>query len=144
MICFVNIAFQILLANSMIANLKKSDTFGILISSLCLIHCLFMPLLLIFKGSLTYVPSWWKGLDYIFLLLSFLAVYRSTQTTSKAFMKVLFWGSWFVLTFVILNEKLELLPLPEVSILLPTLSLIFLHEYNRRYCTCATDKCCTK
>ncbi len=126
----------------MIANLKKSDTFGILISSLCLVHCLFMPLLLVFRVSLTYIPTWWKGLDYIFLVLSFLAVYRSSTTTSKSFMKGLFWISWCVLIFVIVNEKLALMPLPEVSILLPTISLIFLHEYNRRYCTCATDKCC--
>ena len=48
--------------------LKNSDTFGALASTLCLIHCILTPLLYV-------LPLWWKGLNLVFLLISFFAVY---------------------------------------------------------------------
>lgn len=127
----------------MIASLKKSDSFGAFISGLCLIHCLVTPFLFVLSASASYIPSWWKGLDYIFLALAFLAVYRSTQITSKQIIKPLMWGSWSLLAFVLMNEKLAWIELPEVTIFIPTMSLIGLHIYNRKYCLCKEEKCCT-
>jgi len=127
---------------------QKSDILGTLASTLCLIHCIATPFLFIVQtGSASFsqiTPSWWKSLDYLFLIISFIAIYRSTQTTSIKWMKPLLWISWFGLLVVILNEKLEIFHLTEVAIYIPALALITLHLYNKKYCKCSTDTCCVE
>ena len=116
--------------------LKNSDTFGIVASTLCLIHCVLTPLLFI-------LPLWWKGLNVIFIIVSFLAVYGSTKNTSKSFMKPLFWISFTLLAFVLLNEEIHLFHLPELVTYFAAVNISFLHVYNLKYCKCKDDECCT-
>ena len=85
---------------------KKSDVFGAMSSSLCLIHCLATPFLLV-------VPFWWSNLNYIFIIVSLIAVYISAKNTSKKIMKVLLWIGFMLLSFCILNEELGFFHLPE-------------------------------
>ena len=115
--------------------LRNSDTFGALASTLCLIHCILTPLLFV-------LPLWWKGLNVIFITVSFLAVYGSSKKTSKPFMKPLFWMSFTLLAFVLLNEEIHFFHLPELVTYFAAINLSFLHIYNRKYCKCKDDKCC--
>jgi len=125
---------------------QKSDILGTCTSLLCLVHCIATPFLFIAQtGSTVFsevTPSWWKFLDYFFLAISFAAVYRTTQTTTINWIKPLLWFSWIGLSIVILNEKLELIELPEVAIFFPAIALVILHLYNKKYCNCNEDKCC--
>lgn len=124
---------------------SKSDSFGAIASGLCLLHCIATPILFAIQPMATHVeeaPIWWKSLDYIFLLLSFFAVYWSAKNSSKNWMKYALWTSWILLTLAILNEKLELFHLGELVVYIPAISLIGLHLYNRKYCQCADETCC--
>lgn len=125
----------------------KSDWLGILSSGLCLLHCLATPFLFIMYANVgahgeTVHPSWWGFLDVVFLVLSFIAVCWSIQNTSKTWVAYALGLAWLLLSFIVLNEKFELLPLAEEAIYFPTLSLIGLHIYNRRYCYCGSETCC--
>ncbi|QVY65211.1 MerC domain-containing protein [Polaribacter sp. Q13] len=128
---------------------QKADHIGAIASSLCLIHCVATPFIFIAQSSVlaccstTTAPSWWKFIDYFFLVISFLAIYRSTETTANNWMKPSLWFSWLLLFVVIINEKIALLSIPESAIYIPAIALIILHTYNRKYCQCKTDKCCS-
>ena len=126
---------------------EKSDTLGTAASSLCLIHCIATPFIFIaHAGSIACcdaTPVWWKFLDYIFLAISFFAIYWSVKTTTIKWMKSGLWLSWIALLIVILNEKLELIPLAEAVIYIPAFALVILHLYNKKYSKCNTAKCPT-
>ena len=51
------------------------------------------------------------------------------------------WASWLLLFFVVLNEKLAIIPLAEQAIYVPAVGLIFFHLYNQRYCQYGKDDC---
>ncbi|WP_235016273.1 MerC domain-containing protein [Aquimarina sp. AU474] len=124
---------------------RNSDTLGIIASSLCVIHCLVTPFFFIaHTGSIILKdlhPFWWRSLDFIFLGLSFMAIRRSTKTSSKPEMKYAFWISWLLLFIIVVNEKLGIVPLPEEAIYITSLSLVALHFYNLIFCQCE-QKCC--
>lgn len=124
---------------------KRSDSVGAFASGLCLAHCIATPFLFALQPlavSEEAAPLWWKSLDYIFLAVSFLAVYWSAIKTSKNWMKYALWISYGALAFAILNEKFELLHLGELSVYIPAASLIVLHLYNKTYCQCVDDTYC--
>lgn len=124
-----------------------SDIIGSASSSLCLIHCLATPF--IFATHVGHVqghhdhPFWWGLLDSLFILISLIAVYWSAKNTSKKWMRYALWIGWVSLSFVIFNEKLGLIHLVEEIIYIPSLALVLLHIYNRKYCQCENDACCT-
>jgi branched-subunit amino acid permease len=124
----------------------KSDTFGIIASTLCFIHCLLTPFLfVVHTGDFSEhagKPFWWSNLDFIFLAISFFAVLRSSKVTSKKIMKVLLWTFWSLLLLLVLNEKNEIFHLPEIIMYAVTITLVILHAYNLKYCTCEKDNCC--
>lgn len=128
------------------AKTNKSDILGVLASGLCLIHCLVTPILFASHAGISghghENPGWWSIIDSILLVISFLAVLWSVRKTSRNWMKILLFASWGVLCLVILNEKMEWFHLMEEAIYIPSLSLIGLHIFNRRYCQCADDQCC--
>lgn len=123
----------------------KSNLFGALASGLCLVHCLATPLLFIAQASTAHHDhhhheiGWWSSLDYIFLVISAVAVYYAAQNSSLKWMPLALYSSWAILAFLILNEKFHLLHLPHEAIYFPTLSLIGLHLYNRNYCNCEDE-----
>ncbi|MGH1387623.1 MerC domain-containing protein [Kordia sp.] len=125
---------------------KKSDTIGIYASGLCLVHCLATPLLFIVQSQMicceASVPVWWKALDIFFLVISFFAIYWSVKSTSKEWMKFALWSTWLFLSVIIVNEKAQWFSIPESAIYVPSLGLVFLHFYNRKYCRCKDDQCC--
>lgn len=125
---------------------QKPDELGVVASGLCLIHCVVTPFLFIVQscsvGGCSETPIWWQFIDYIFLVISFFAVYRSTQTSGSTWIKPALWMSWGLLLFIIINEKIAWFSIPEYGIYIPAVALIVLHLYNRKYCHCNTDKCC--
>lgn len=131
----------------MIFTNQKPDNLGAIASTLCLIHCVATPFIFIIQScSVTCcntAPTWWKSLDYLFLIISFFAVYRSTQTTSSYSVKHFLWLSWSALLVILINEKMVWFSLNEKAIYFPALTLILLHLYNKKYCQCSTNKCFT-
>lgn len=125
---------------------NRSDLLGSAASALCLVHCLATPFLFVAQAGHLYEhaasPLWWGGLDLFFIAISLIAVYWSAKTTSKKWVAYGLWVSWALLTFVILNEKFELMHMAEAVIYFPSLALIGLHLYNRKYCRCDNDGCC--
>ena len=117
---------------------NNSDFFGVLTCSLCLVHCISTPLIFISLSSLNTKLSmshfWWSNLDYVFLIISFLMVYISVQTTRIKSMKYFFWLSWFSLFLVIINEKTELYEFTEYATYFIITVLSLLHLYNLKYC----------
>ena len=126
---------------------QKPDSIGAIASTLCLIHCIATPFIFIAQSCAVFcfdkIPSWWGSIDYFFLVISFLAVYRSTQTTANYWIKPLLWLSWCALFLIIMNEKIAWFALSEQAIYFPAITLILLHLYNKKYCQCNTNKCCT-
>lgn len=123
--------------------IQKPDTYGALASSLCLVHCIATPFLLV-SASYATAPVWWTHLDAIFLTVSFFALYRSVQTTSRYFMKYTLWSSYGILCMLIVNEKMQWAEIPEFANYLAAIALVGLHLYNLKYCQCKSENCCVK
>ena len=70
----------------------KSDYFGILASSLCLLHCFATPFIFIIRSCSTAccaeTPVWWKTIDYLFVIISLIAVIQVFKTSDKDLLKV--------------------------------------------------------
>lgn len=128
-------------------SLIKPDNIGALASSLCLVHCLATPFIFITQSCAASCcetsPLWWQWIDYGFLVISFFAVYRSSQTTSKNFMKWLLWISWTIFFISIINNRLDLFFAPEIFMNCAAINLVILHLYNLNYCQCKNDQCCS-
>ena len=128
--------------------LDKPDTFGALASTLCIVHCVATPFLFVVQSCALHgcdaTPSWWKNLDFLFLVVSFFAVNQSVKTTAKSYMKPLLWINWSLLCFVLVNEKMHWLSLSEYVTYAFATSLAVIHVYNLKYCQCKSDTCCSK
>ncbi|MCA6488942.1 MAG: MerC domain-containing protein [Chitinophagaceae bacterium] len=61
--------------NNSYSRIKKADIIGIAGSSLCIVHCLGIPMLTAFSFGSGETP----GVKYFFILLSFLAIYKSIE-----------------------------------------------------------------
>ncbi len=126
---------------------QRSDVWGAVASALCLVHCLASPFLFVAHTGHVHGhhshPFWWGLLDVLFIIISFLAVFWSVKNTSRNWMKYALWTSWALLTASILNEKLQLVPLAEAFTYIPSIALVALHLYNRKYCKCREEDCCS-
>ena len=127
---------------------KNPNSIGILASGLCLIHCLLTPLFFAFQPSILKLgkeyAGWWQAMDLVFLFFSFIAILASSHHTSRCWMKYALWSSWIVLVGIILNEKFQMISIPEAAIYIPSFALIVLHLINRNYCKCTDEKCCVQ
>ena len=126
--------------------IEKSNSVGIIASFVCLIHCIATPFIFIAKICTSTccdsAPTWWVSLDYVFLVVSLIAVYQSSRSSNNRFIVIPLWFSWLILLFVLLNEQIKLVSLFDYAVYIPTISLIILHIYNMRYCKCNSSKCC--
>ena len=98
----------------------KSDTLGIISSTLCMIHCIITPFLFIAQTCsdvcCTTAPTWWLWIDVSFLTISLFAISHAVKHTSKQWVKYAMWTSWSFLLLVITNEQLELFSIFENAI----------------------------
>ncbi|MEM6398195.1 MAG: MerC domain-containing protein [Bacteroidota bacterium] len=127
----------------------QSDIVGAFASGLCAVHCIATPFLFVAQtcpvtGCCESSPGWWSNLDYIFIGITFFAVYFSAKNSGRQLMKYALYTGWVVLTLLVVNEKLAFLPIAETWKYVSAFSLIGLHFYNLKYCKCADDNCCVE
>lgn len=126
---------------------NKPDTVGAIASTLCIVHCLATPLIFMAHtcaiGGCKTTPIWWANLDFIFLMISFLAIKRAVKKTSIYFIKPALWINWSILLLLVVNEKQHFTELPEILTYICAISLAVIHIYNLKYCQCKNDTCCT-
>ena len=127
--------------------IQHPDTLGAINSSLCVIHCFATPFLFLTQAQtslveLSTVPLWWQLLNYVFIVVSFFAVFRTVKKSSNQLVKSLLWVSWVLLSALILNEEFEIMHMPELLTYFAGISLASLHIYNLKYCQCEDENCC--
>ncbi|OEK08325.1 hypothetical protein A8C32_02415 [Flavivirga aquatica] len=126
--------------------ITKSDSIGVLSSGLCLLHCLATPFLFVSQTHISQCfetkPIWWSSIDFIFIIVSAVAIYRTVKTTTRQWIKIALWINWFIVLVLIINEKMGWLHLSESFIYFPAGGLIFFHIYNSKYCQCKNGECC--
>ena len=122
------------------------DSIGIIASTLCLIHCVATPFIFIAKACTATccsdAPTWWIMIDYLFLIISFLAIFFISKNLNIKWLKISFWLSWFVLLFTILHHSVNIIHLPKNFIYIPSFAIIILHFYNLQFCKCQNESCC--
>ena len=127
--------------------IKNSDQIGAVSSGLCMLHCFATPFLFLSQSSLIFISVDftlpWFMINYIFLFISFIAIYYSVKNSSIRFIRIFLYLSWAVLSGLIINESLGILSIPETATYLSASSLICLHIYNLKYCRCDDENCCT-
>ena len=98
---------KFLLAKQKGSSFFDADILGVTSSFLCLLHCLFLPLLLILQPVLfSFVKDleakeWWEWLDFVFLAIGFLAVVLATKKVSKI-RKIRFYTAYLLFAIGIL------------------------------------------
>ncbi len=127
--------------------IPKSDIIGAIASGLCVVHCIATPFLFIaqtcsISGCCESSPAWWSSIDYLFIGVTFFAVYQSGKNTNASWLKYAMYLIWVMLTILILNEKLVLFPVSEWWKHSVAFGLIGLHMYNLKFCKCADESCC--
>ncbi|MBK6977405.1 MAG: MerC domain-containing protein [Cytophagaceae bacterium] len=106
----------------------KSDILGISSASLCVVHCLFTPVLMAILSSF----SWWHELSLFFLVISFYSAYETTRHNEFNKFQTIIWLSFILLTTCIIFEE-DYNILHEVSYL-ASFGLIMGHILNIRHC----------
>ena len=123
--------------------LKKSDLIGASSSALCLVHCLATPFFFIAatcsKTCCSAAPGWWQSIDYIFVIVSFLAVIYSIKSSDNKIVKYGLVISWLFLCFMTFNLTFQWVFLHENIRFIPAFSLIGFHVYNLFFCK---NDCC--
>jgi len=129
----------------LLEKILKPDIIGSLSSGLCLIHCAVTPFLFMVNVSTVSccnpIPIWWQLINYLFLAVSFAAVFSVVKKSTKRWLIIALVSSWTLLLVVILIETFEMMMIPEVLNYIPAFCLIALHLYNQKYCKC--EDCCS-
>lgn len=125
----------------------SSDILGSIASSLCLVHCIATPFIFIAQSCsvdscCSSSPFWWSAIDYLFIGITFAAVYQSAKHAHQSWLKYALYSSWVVLTALIINEKFGFIHLSELWKYSAAFGLISLHLYKMKFCKCAGDSCC--
>ena len=129
----------------MVVAIKNSDAIGAIAGILCIIHCIITPLLFLINAELATKQTLFalQLIGYVFLIISFFAVYRSALNTTNKTVKMLFFFFWGALLFLILNESFGAFRIAETFTFISAFSLSALHIYNLKYCQCKDETCCT-
>ena len=127
--------------------IPQSDVLGAVASGLCALHCIATPFLFFAQscsanGCCGSSPTWWSSIDYIFIGITFFAVYQSGINSSKPWLKYALFTIWTLLSLLVLNGKFGVLNIPEWWKYIMAGGLIGLHMYSLKYCQCAEDSCC--
>jgi hypothetical protein len=105
-----------------------SDYIGIASASLCVVHCVITPFLILFFTN----TVWWEKFSYFFLLLSFISAFQATEHSKNRKILSLIWCSFALLAIGIIFE--DDFPKLEIISYLASLCLIIGHILNIRYC----------
>ena len=120
--------------------LDYSDWLGAAASGLCAIHCTLTPIFFAAKpvldstvGEHAHGHGWWGALDYIFLVLSLLAVWYSARHTTHTTLKWGLWAAWGLFAFGLLSEPFGV-PFGHWFMYVGSISLVIAHIKNYRHC----------
>lgn len=105
-----------------------SDYLGIASATLCVAHCILAPFLILAVSKY----AWWEHLTYVFLALSFYAVYEAIKAKPPTYILVLICGSFALMTIFLLLEASWKIAEPLSYI--ASLGLVVGHILNIRYC----------
>jgi len=123
-------------------NSSYSNLLGAAASGLCAVHCAITPLVFAAKPILEHAAGehghahgspLWAAFDYIFLVLSFVAVYYSVRHSNHRSLKWVLWVSWVVFAVGILFEAFHL-PYGHWLMYGGSIALVVGHLVNYRYC----------
>ena len=126
---------------------NKYDLLGTIASAACLVHCLLTPIIFVAKACSVAccaspgIPIWWKIIDFLFLVISLIAILYVTKKTIQNWLKLSFWAAWFLLLLVIINDSLTAIELNKTLSFMPAIAILFLHAYNIKYCNCKSEDC---
>lgn len=123
------------------AKLNNSDFIGATVSFLCAVHCTLTPLIFAVKPVMestmhhehAHGHGFWAAFDYIFLVLSLLAVWFSARRAARPFLKWALWIAWLVFAAGLLTESLEL-SFSKWMMYAGSIALIIFHLQNHREC----------
>ncbi|PPK87844.1 MerC mercury resistance protein [Neolewinella xylanilytica] len=125
---------------SVAKNLNRSDLLGAAVSGLCAIHCTLTPLFFAARpmlegrlGAHAHGSGWWASLDYIFLVLSLLAVWYSARHTKHPSLRYLLWAAWITFAVGLLLEPYEL-AYAKWLMYAGSITLVFAHVRNHCHC----------
>jgi hypothetical protein len=101
---------------------------GIVSTTLCVVHCILTPLLLVLVAKY----EWWGNLTFLFLAISFYAVYDAIKSKPPQHILLLICVSYvFMTAFLLLENFWDLAePLSYVA----SFGLVIGHILNIRYC----------
>jgi len=125
---------------------SKSDIFGLVASSLCMVHCLATPFLFAAQAAVGATcsdigPLWWKMIDFFFLVITFFAIVYTVKSTLLKWMPLVLYVLWTVLAILVVNKFFHIVHVPHTIIYIPAIALSLLHLYNWNYCRCHEDRC---
>ena len=116
--------------------MNRADLFGAAISGICAVHCTLTPLFFAARPLLHtghHAGHWWATLDYIFLVLSLLAVAYSARRTASRTVRISLWAGWALFAGGLLLEPLEL-SFAKGLMYAGSVTLIVAHLWNHRHC----------
>ena len=129
-----------------IKKMNYSDWLGAAASGICAIHCTLLPLFFVVQPVLGNAAAEHPGgllilglLDYVFLILSLLAVWYSARHTTHTTLKWILWFGWGMFAFGLLSEPFEL-PIGKWLMYAGSTTLVVAHLKNYRYCQKCTLK----
>jgi hypothetical protein len=123
-----------------IKNLNWSDILGVMASGLCAIHCAITPVFFLARPLLEHSTDahgdghgFWSLLDYVFLVVSLVAVWYSSKHTTHKNIKWILWSAWIVFATGLGSEIFSF----QYGIWLMyagSVALIIAHIKNYRFC----------
>ena len=105
-----------------------SDYFGIASATFCVIHCIATPFLIVIVSKY----EWWSSLSYLFLTISFFAVYQASKSKPPAYILTFIWAGFVGLTLSTLSE--DYWTYGELTGYIFSVVLVTGHILNIRYC----------
>ena len=131
---------------------KKSDLLGVLASGLCAVHCAITPLFFAARPLLDkamregghgceQAPWGWAMLDYLFLVISLLAVWYSARHTSSRNVRLLLWVGWACFAMGLLLEATEF-AFGKWLMYAGSIALVVTHIVNFRHCRACKNGTC--
>ena len=123
----------------------KADALGAAASFLCMIHCVATPFLFVAQACASTccseAPTWWRAIDFAFLIVSVMAVLRAVKATKTQWIQWAMWIAWGALATSIMLENFVPSLFSEWIKYPSAFGLIGLHLYNMKYGCCDEDNC---
>lgn len=113
-----------------IKSYSKSDIVGIIASSICVVHCILTPFIVVLFPFI--IKENYEALNYLFLVIGFISMILSVKSTKLNLVKYLLIYFWIQLCLsVILEEKSVIFSL---LMYFSAFGLIVSHILNIKYC----------